>query len=154
MRNHARSLLLAAALALSVGCAARSTTDPATPYAPHTVNLILGASFNRSGDGVALGGNYEYRTHGKLGYGGFADIAFGDDTSTAVGGAVYYHPADRWGILAGPGVAIADGDADVFARVGGWYAFPFTEFTLAPTAWIDLGEDVAGFFGVSVGFRF
>jgi hypothetical protein len=154
MKNRTRSLLLVVALVGPVGCAARSTADPATPYAPHTVQAIVGGSFNRAGDGVAVGGNYEYRTHGKIGYGGFADIAFGDDTSTAVGGAVYYHPADRCGVLAGPGVAFADGDTDVFARIGGWYAFPFDKFTLSPIAWIDLGEDVAGFFGVAVGFRF
>ena len=92
--------------------------------------------------------NYEHRISQHLGAGAFGDIAFADQTSTTLGGGVFVHPWERWTLLAGPGVEFSDGDADVIARVGGWYSFPLDKYALAPTAWVDLGDGVAFFVGI------
>lgn len=144
-------LPLVAAIGLLAGCAA-TPEGGADSYEPHSMNVLLGGSFDRAGDGVALGGNYEYRVSRHLGAGAFGDVAFADETSTVLGGGILVHPADRWTLLAGPGVEFADGDSDVIARIGTWYAFPVDGYRLAPTAWIDLGGDTAFFLGLSFGF--
>ena len=79
-------------------------------------------------------------------------FAFGHDTSTVLGGAVFVHVAERWTLLAGPGVEFAEGDADLLARIGGFYDIPMDNWTIAPTAWIDVGDGVSFFLGVSFGF--
>jgi hypothetical protein len=145
-----RDSVLPLALVL-FGCAA-TPEGGATDYRPHTMNAVVGGSFDREGDGVALGANYEYRTSRHLGIAAFGDVAFADETSTVLGGGVVVHPAEGWSLLAGPGVEFADGDADAIARLGGWYAFPIDGIRLAPTAWIDLGGDTAVFLGLSFGF--
>ena len=102
-----------------------------------------------------MGASYEYRKRGQVGLGGFADVAFGRDTSTVLGGAGFFHPAERWTIFAGPGVEFVRGDADLLGRIGGSYAFPMDEFTLSPIGWLDLGAgDVALLLGLGFGFRF
>jgi hypothetical protein len=154
LRNLVTTILVAAALSAVTGCAASAAGSGARSYEPHTMNAVVGASLNRHGEGVAIGANYEYRKEDKLGFGGFADIAFADDTSTVLGGAVFWHPADRWSVFGGPGVNFADGDADVIARLGGFYTFPLDKFTVAPTGWIDLGDDVAFFIGVGLILNF
>jgi hypothetical protein len=120
------------------------------------MTLVVGGSFDRAGDGPLVGAQYERRRSGKVGVGGFADAAFGRDTSTAVGGAVWYHPADGWALFGGPGVAFADGDADVLVRLGSGYAFPAGNARIMPLGWIDLGghQDVALFLGIGFGFDF
>jgi hypothetical protein len=145
-------LALGAALGLLAACASTPEEGAGTSYAPHTMNVLLGGSFDRAGDGVALGANYEYRTSRHLGAGAFGDVAFANETSTVLGGGIFVHPADRWTLLAGPGVEFADGESDVIVRVGGWYAIPIDRYRLAPTAWIDLGGDAAVFLGLSFGF--
>ena len=137
---------------LCVGCAQTPEGEPVPSYKPNAMNVLLGGSFDRAGDGPALGANYEHRLKQTLGVGGFGDIAFADETSTVLGGAVFVHPADRWTLLAGPGVEFVDGDADVVARVGGWYAIPVKEYAIAPTAWLDLGDGVSFFLGLSFCF--
>lgn len=143
---------LIAAAALLGGCASAPDEGAGGSYEPHTMNVLLGGSFDRAGDGVALGANYEYRVSKHLGAGAFGDVAFASETSTVLGGGIFVHPADRWTLLAGPGVDFVDGDADVIARIAGWYAFPIDGYRLAPTAWIDLGGDTAFFLGLSFGF--
>ncbi|HEX5137836.1 MAG TPA: hypothetical protein VFY93_12740 [Planctomycetota bacterium] len=144
-------LPLAATLGILAGCAA-TPEQGAASYEPQSMNVLLGGSFDRAGDGVALGANYEYRVSHHLGAGAFADVAFARDASTVLGGGIFVHPADRWTLLAGPGVEFADGDADVIGRVGGWYAIPVDRYRLAPTAWVDIGGDTAFFIGLSFGF--
>jgi len=148
------TILVAAALSVATGCAAPAASSGARSYEPNTMNVLVGASLSRHGDGVAVGGNYEYRKEDKLGFGGFADVAFADDTSTVLGGAIFWHPADRWTVFGGPGVNFANGDADVLARVGGYYTFEIDKFTIAPTGWVDLADDVAFFIGVGLILHF
>lgn len=140
------------AILLSTGCAATPEDDPAPSYGSHTMNVLLGASFDRAGDGPAVGGSYEYRVDRRLGVGAFGDIAFAEEASTVLGGGVFVHPGDRWTLLAGPGVEFVDGDADVIARVGGWYAIPIGSYAVAPTAWVDVGDGVSIFIGLSFCF--
>jgi len=155
MKHLVMTILAAAALSAVTGCAATAASSGARSYEPNTMNVLVGASFNRPEAGVALGANYEHRRDDKLGFGGFADIAFGSDTSTVVGGAVFWHPEDRWAVFGGPGVNFTSGDnAEVIARLGGYYTFPVKEWTVAPTGWIDLGNHVALFIGVGAIFRF
>ncbi len=138
---------------VATGCAATPESEPAPAYKPHTMNVLVGGSFDRAGDGAAVGANYEYRKTKHLGFGAFGDVAFAQETSTVLGGGVFVHPAERWTLLVGPGVEFADGDADVIARLGGWYAIPVDSYTLAPTAWIDISGDTAFFLGLSFGFN-
>jgi len=155
MRNYVPRLLAVAAVLAAVGCASTSGEAAPPAYAPHTMNVLIGGSFDRGGDGPALGGTYEYRKRGKVGFGGFADVAFGNDTSTVVGGAVFVRPEERWGLMAGPGVEFINGNTNVLARIGGWYEFPMDEFTISPIGWIDLdSDDVSFFIGVALGLRF
>lgn len=154
MRSLLTTLLVAAALSAMTGCAATPAGSGSKSYEPHTMNVLVGASFNRPDAGVAVGANYEYRKEDKLGFGGFGDIAFGDEVSTVLGGAVFWHPADRWSVFGGPGVMFVDGDADVIARIGGGYTFPVKKWTIQPTGWIDLGEDVALFIGAALVLHF
>jgi hypothetical protein len=155
LRNLVITILVAAAMSAVTGCAATAAGSGARSYEPHTMNAVVGVSMNRPETGVAVGANYEYRKDDKLGFGGFADIAFGDDTSTVVGGAVFWHPADPWTVFGGPGVNFTSGDdAEVIARVGGFYTFEWKDYEIAPTAWVDLGEDVAIFLGVGMIFHF
>ncbi|MCK6459797.1 MAG: hypothetical protein L6Q95_07865 [Planctomycetes bacterium] len=155
MRNLVTTIALAAALSAVTGCAATAASSGARSYEPHTMTAVVGASLNRPETGVAVGANYEYRRDDKLGFGGFADIAFGEDTSTVVGGAVFWHPADRWAVFGGPGVNFTSGnDAEVIARVGGYYTFEWKKYEIAPVAWVDIGEDVAVFLGVGMLFHF
>jgi hypothetical protein len=118
------------------------------------MNVLAGVSFNRPDTGVAVGAQYEYRKDDKLGFGAFADVAFADDVTTVLGGAVYWHPADRWTVFGGPGVMFGDGDTDVIARVGGGYTFPVKKWTIQPTAWVDIGEEVAVFLGAALVLHF
>ncbi len=154
MRNLVITILVAAAISAVTGCAAPAAASGARSYEPHTMNVLLGASINRPEEGVAIGANYEYRKDDKLGFGGFGDIAFSDEVSTVLGGAVFWHPADRWSVFGGPGVMFLDGDADVIARVGGAYTFPVKKWTIAPTAWVDIGDDVAVFIGAALVLHF
>ena len=151
MRNATLSLLATATLL--TGCASSPESEAGPAYAPHTMNVLLGGSFSREGEGVALGANYECRKSKTLGFGAFGDVAFAREVSTILGGGIMVHPADRWTLLAGPGVEFADGDADVIARIGGWYAIPVDKYTLAPTAWVDFGNDSHFFLGLSFGFN-
>ena len=151
MRNSTFSFTLA--LTLLGGCASSPEGEAKGSYDPHTMRVLLGGSFDREGDGPAVGVNYEFRESSKLGFLGFSDVAFGHDTSTVVGGGIAVHPADRWTLFAGPGVEFAEGDADFIARVGGWYDFPIEKYTLSPTAWLDLGDGAAFLIGLSFGFR-
>jgi hypothetical protein len=148
------TILAAVAFSALMGCAAPVASSGARAYEPHTMNVLLGASINRPETGVLIGANYEYRKDDKLGFGGFADIAFSDEVSTGLGGLVFWHPADRWSVFGGPGVLFVDGDADVIARVGGAYTIPVKKWTLAPTAWVDLGDDVAVFIGAALVLHF
>ncbi|HEX5138679.1 MAG TPA: hypothetical protein VFY93_17035 [Planctomycetota bacterium] len=154
MRNLVITILAAAALSAVTGCAATASDSGARSYEPNTMNAVVGVSMNRPETGVLLGANYEYRRDDKLGFGGFADIAIGDDTSTALGGAVFWHPKDRLTVFGGPGVNFTSGDADIIARVGGYYTFEWKKYTIAPTAWVDLGDDVAVFIGAGLIFHF
>jgi hypothetical protein len=154
LKSLLTTILVAAALCAVTGCAATAASGGARSYEPHTMNVLVGASFNRPDTGVGVGANYEYRKEDKLGFGGFADIAFADEVSTVLGGAVFWHPVDRWTVFGGPGVMFVDGDADVIARVGGSYTFPVKKWTIAPTAWVDLGEDVAVFIGAALVLHF
>jgi len=167
MRTQRLSLLACSFVLAGVltGCAAPRTV-PATPAVgptptvartvadPHAVNVIVGGSFDRAGDGAAVGAQYEYRKDDRWGYGVFGDVAFAKRTSTALGGAVYFHPKEPWTVFGGPGVEFANGDADVFARIGGSYAFDLDEFTLGPIGWIDLGDNAALFIGLAFTFGF
>jgi hypothetical protein len=117
------------------------------------MRVILAGSFDRHGEGPALGANYEFRESQKLGFMAFGDVAFARDTSTVVGGGVAVHPAERWTLFAGPGVEFADGDADLIARVGGWYEFPVEKYHLGPVVWLDLGDGVSFLLGLSFGFN-
>lgn len=154
MRNLVITILAAAALSAMTGCAATAASSGAKSYEPNTMNAVVGVSLNRPETGVLVGANYEYRRDDKLGFGGFADVAFGNDTSAVVGGAVFWHPEDRLAIFGGPGVNFTSGDANVIARVGGYYTFEWKKYTLAPTAWVDLGSDVAVFIGAAMMFHF
>ncbi len=154
MRNLVTTILAAAVSAAVAGCAAPAAAGGARSYEPHTMNVLVGASLNRPETGVAVGANYEYRKDDKLGFGGFADVAFGEDTSTVLGGAVFFHPDDHLALFGGPGVNFTSGDAEVVARLGGFYAFEWKKYTIAPTAWVDLGDDVAVFLGVGLLFHF
>jgi hypothetical protein len=155
LRNLVITALVAAALSAVTGCAATAASSGARSYDPHTMDVVVGASFNRPETGVAVGANYEYRKDDKLGFGGFADIAFGDGTSTVVGGAVFWHPDDRLAVFGGPGVNFTSGGStEVIARVGGYYTFEWKKYEIAPTAWVDLGDDVAVFVGVGMIFHF
>ena len=154
MRNLVTTTLVAAALAVVTGCAAPAASSGARSYEPHTMNVLLGASFNRPDTGVAVGANYEYRKEDKLGFGAFADVAFADEVTTVLGGAVYWHPVDRWTVFGGPGVMFGDGDTDVIARVGGSYTIPLKKWTIAPTGWVDIGEEVALFIGAALVLHF
>jgi len=159
MRNPLRLLLIAAACgaAATAGCAAANggTADGYQNKA-NNMKVIMAASFNRTGDGPAFGANYEYRQRGKLGVGGFADVALAKRTSTVLGGAGFFHPADHWVAFAGPGVELrSGGQANALARIGGWYEFEVDEYTISPIGWIDLdADDVAFLVGVAFGFRF
>ena len=148
-------------LGLLVGCASTvRTAAPPTPVVAatgpgaHEVRLLVGGSFDRAGDGAALGAQYEYRKTPDLGFGAFGDVAFGRRTSTVLGGGVFWHPKTPWTVFAGPGVEFVRGDADVIARIGGAYAFDVDSYTLGPIAWIDLGDDVSLLLGIALGFDF
>ncbi len=149
-----RIAALSFALALVSACAAPPPEEEqaARSFKPHTMNVLVGGSFDRAGDGPAIGANYEHGLSPKVGVGAFGDVAFGGDASTILGGGVFVHPWERWTLLAGPGVEFVEGDADVIARIGGWYAFPMDKYTISPTAWIDFGNGTAFFLGVSFGF--
>ncbi|MHC4339335.1 MAG: hypothetical protein ACYSX0_03850 [Planctomycetota bacterium] len=135
-----------------------STSQPTASVnrsSPHTLNVLAGGSVNRAGDGFTLGANYEYRQRGKVGIGGFGDVTFGDRTTTALGGAGYFHPAERWVVMAGPGVEFEGSSSKVMVRVGGWYEFPMDKFRLAPAAFVDLGlGDPVLFVALSAGWDF
>jgi hypothetical protein len=138
-----------------LGCAATPEGPDASASDPNAATFIVGASFDRSGDGAALGANYEYRKRGMVGLGGYADVAFGRSTSTVLGGAGFFHPAERWTVFAGPGVEFVRDDAEFLVRIGGSYAFPMDELTLSPIGWLDLAEgDVALLLGLGFGIRF
>ncbi len=154
MRNVVTTILVAAALSAVTGCAATAASSGAKSFEPHTMNVLLGASFNRPDTGVAVGANYEYRKEDKLGFGAFADIALADEVSTVLGGAVFWHPARQWTVFGGPGVMFLDGDTEVIARVGGSYALPVKKWTIAPTGWIDIGDEVALFIGAALVLHF
>jgi hypothetical protein len=148
-----RASIVPLAVALAAGCAA-TPEDGTTPAGgPHAINVLVGGSFDRAGDGVALGASYEYRKSPQLGIGAFGDVAFAHETSTVLGGAVFVHPADRWTLFAGPGVEFIDGDSDMIARVGGSYLVPAHDVALGPAAWVDIGGGASVFVGLSVGFR-
>ncbi len=148
-----RIAALSLAAALFAACAAPPPDEePAKSYKANTMNVLVGGSFDRAGDGAAIGANYEHGLSPKAGVGAFGDVAFGGDVSTILGGGVYVHPWERWTLLAGPGVELVDGDADVIARIGGWYAFPMDKYTISPTAWTDFGNGTSFFLGVSFGF--
>jgi hypothetical protein len=150
-----RPLYLFALLA-AAGCASSPGDGDVDPTRPHHMNFLVGGSFDRAGDGAALGAQYEHRKRGKLGLGGFADVAFGRDTSTAIGGALYDHPVDRWSHFAGPGVVFADVDGYVLALIGTSYAFPAGNGRVMPIGWIDFGgvDNAALFIGVGYGIDF
>lgn len=155
-----RQLIALSALLLLVGCA--STWGAQAPMATrgrhgdNTLNGIAGITLDRSDDGFTIGANYErHLKDRRFGAGGFADVTFGDDTVLAIGPAFYYHPADRWVLLAGPGAEIGDGDSAAFARVGGRYEFPYKDWIISPYAHVDLGlGDAVVFLGVSFGWDF
>jgi hypothetical protein len=152
--SNALTTILAAALFTLTGCAATAASSGSHSYDPNTMNVLVGASLSRYGSGVGLGANYERRREDKLGLGGFADIAFAKDTSTVVGGAIFWHPEDRVTVFGGPGVNFGAGNTDVLARLGGYYTFEVKKYTIAPTAWVDLSRDVAFFIGVGFVFNF
>jgi hypothetical protein len=141
------------------GGGADERAQPAVPpkaavERPHGVRMFLGGASEREGGGFVLGGQYEYRMQDKLGLGGFLDLTFGDEVATTLGGAVYWHPANRVTLLAGPGVEL-DGSGDVFVRLGGSYEFPVDRITLAPAAYVDVGADgTPVLLGLLVGWRF
>lgn len=155
MRHLVTTILVAAALCAVTGCAATAASSGAHSYEPHTMNVLVGGSFNREGNGVAVGANYEYRKEDNLGFGAFGDVAFASDgTSTALGGLVFWHPAREWSVFGGPGVMFAEGDTTVIARVGGAYSFQWKKYTLSPTGWVDLGDEVALFLGMGLILHF
>jgi hypothetical protein len=146
------AILFTALAALSLGCStgARRPDSPATHY----LNAMVGGTFERGGGGATVGGTYEHSFKDKFGLGAFGDVTLANDTVVALGPGVFFHPAPRWTLLGGLGVEL-DGDTAVFGRVGGWYDFPQKTFTIAPTAWIDLGlSDFVAFIGVNLGWRF
>ena len=158
-----RPILIAAVAALSLcaACVAPSgravaSDEPvhaASAWSEQSFRAFAGFTAERGGDGVTLGGNYEYQLEDEVGLGGFAEVTLSNRTAVVIGGAGFFHVGDRWVFLGGPGVEIIDGDADVIVRVGGWYEFEMDEFTLAPTLFIDLGDgDPAIVVGVTFGF--
>ena len=120
----------------------------------HRVNGLVGGTTDRGGGGFTIGGNYEYLLKHELGIAGFADITFGSRTTTTVGGGVWWHPADRWNLLAAPGVSFGNG-TDVFVRLGVAYDFPFKEYLLSPYVSVDVfGNKTPVFFAFSFGKKF
>jgi hypothetical protein len=133
--------------------AAETPVAGASAWVEQGFHAFAGFTAERGGDGVTLGGNYEYRLEDAVGLGGFGEVTLSNDTAVVLGGAGFFHVGDRWVFLAGPGVEIVGGHAGVIARVGGWYEFDMDDFTLAPTLFIDLGGgDPAIVVGVSFGF--
>ena len=58
-------------------------------------------------------------------------------------------------LLAGRRLELLEIDRAVIVRIGGSYAFPMDEFTLAPIGWLDIGDgDVALLLGLGFGIRF
>jgi hypothetical protein len=132
---------------------AETPATAASAWTDQAFHAFAGFTAERGGDGVTLGGNYEYQLEDEVGLGGFAEVTLSNRTAVVLGGAGFFHVGDRWVFLGGPGVEIMDGDADVIVRVGGWYEFEMDDFTLAPTLFIDLGDgDPAIVVGVSFGF--
>jgi hypothetical protein len=128
-------------------------TSAASAWLEDGFHALAGFTAGRGGDGVTLGANYEYQLKDEIGVGGFGEVTLSNRTAVVLGGAAFFHVGDRWVFLGGPGVEIISGNADVIARVGGWYEFEVDDFTLAPTLFIDLGGgDPAIVVGVSFGF--
>lgn len=154
------------ACAVPVGVRAASEPGPSVALVPsqgpavsaqaweeHAFHAFAGFTAGRGGDGVTLGGNYEYRLEHEVGVGGFAEATLSNDTAVVLGGAGFFHVGDRWVFVGGPGVEIINGNANAIVRLGGWYEFEVDDFTLAPTLFIDVGGgDTAIVAGVSFGF--
>lgn len=119
----------------------------------HTVHAMAGLTAGRKDDGPTFATAWEYRALDKIGLGAFGDVVFGSPTTALLGGAGYFHPTPALTVLAGPGIEIHDGDARLFARVGGFYDFPMGDWSLGPALFFDFGlGDIAA--SAAIAFRF
>lgn len=108
----------------------------------HHVSVILGNTqlVEEGHDGFTFGMDYEYLLNDRLGIGFVAEHAFDDLDVTAAFAVADVHITHSWVVQLGPGVEIEHGEAYYVGRLGTYYEFEVSEFTVAPQVAYDLSE--------------
>ncbi|MHC4549716.1 MAG: hypothetical protein ACYTEZ_13170 [Planctomycetota bacterium] len=123
---------------------------------PHMLNLFLGYTDDRAGDGFTIGLDYEYRFSKPVGVGGYVDYVAGDIDVVVLGVAAYGHPWKELVLVVAPGVEVGHGQSDALVRLGGFYEIPVGDYFVSPAFYVDLveGKSPALIGGVNLGKKF
>lgn len=152
-----RALLVLILLLPDIAASAQTTPPPQQPPpASGPRRHIKGYLGFRTDGGTdfVVGAEFNRRQGAKIGFAGFAELAFAEDLTFILGATLQWHTRGRLYFETGPGFAF-DGGSDFFWRAGAGYELAPVGLTITPKAYLDFisGETVLGY-GVSLGRKY
>jgi hypothetical protein len=122
----------------------------------HHVAIFLGDTTTSGGQhGATVGADYGYRIHDLISLAAAVDYAAGEIDATILAAGIFLHPLESLRVLLAPGVDVHGNHQEFVFRAGLMVDFHIGNFTLSPTAYIDLLEAKEDtIYGLSFGYGF